>query len=82
MDHEDIRKLQNRLQDWSAGEFYFPDLYGPGWDDLYIGDKVRTGRAFMEAVRAGKLPGVKDTGRKQGRGRVYAWSGGQGLEDV
>ena len=49
---------------------------------FYIGDKVKTGRAFMEAVRAGKLPGVKDTGRKQGRGRVYVWSGGQGLEDV
>ena len=75
MDREEIDRLLARLRDWPAGEFHFPDLYGRGWDGLYIGDKVKTGRAFMNAVRAGKLPGGKSTGRKQRRGRVYVWSG-------
>ncbi len=75
MDKIDINRLLERLNRREPGEFYFPDLYGSGWDDLFIGDKVKAGRNFMEAVRAGEVTGVEDTGRKQGRGRVYRWSG-------
>ena len=75
MDSSEITRLLDRLRDREPEEFYFPDLYGPGWDSLFIGDKVKTGRDFMEAVRAGELPGGEDTGRKEDRGRVYTWKG-------
>ncbi|WP_084397311.1 DUF1413 domain-containing protein [Henriciella aquimarina] len=75
MDETEISRLQKRIEQLDEGEFHFPPVYGPGWDELYIGDKVKTGRAFMEAVRAGKFPGVEDTGQKKGGGRVYYWSG-------
>ncbi|MFD0985602.1 DUF1413 domain-containing protein [Methyloligella solikamskensis] len=71
----DIARLHSHIAKRPAGEFHFPEIYGPGWDDLYIGDRVRLGHAFLDAVRAGRLPGVADTGRKKGGGRVYRWAG-------
>jgi len=75
LDSDEIDRLRRRLAGRAPGEFHFPELYGPGWDDLWIGDKVATGRAFLEAVRAGKVPGVEDTGVKKGGGRLYRWRG-------
>ena len=40
---------------------------------LYIGDKVKLGHAFLNAVRAREIPGVIDTGTKKGGGRLYLW---------
>ncbi|MFC4235120.1 DUF1413 domain-containing protein [Thalassospira xianhensis] len=71
MDANEITRLQNRIAARNPGEFHFPEIYGPGWDALYIGDKVRIGREFLNAVRAGKFPNVEDTGQKRGGGRVY-----------
>lgn len=71
MDETLLNRLHERAAGFSPGEFHFPDLYGEGWDRLWIGDKVRIGRDFLNAVRAGKLPGVEDTGRKAGGGRIY-----------
>lgn len=75
MDRTEIARLRARLAERPVGEFHFPEIYGPGWDDLWIGDKVKTGRQFLEAVRAGKFPGVEDTGLKKGGGRLYRWRG-------
>mgnify|MGYP000645749413 CR=1 FL=1 len=72
LDEAEIQRLRDALEQMPAGEFHFPQLYGPDWDDLWIGDKVlRLGRDFLEAVRGGAFPGVSDTGRKKGGGRVY-----------
>ncbi len=71
MDANEIPRLQSRLAARAPGTFHFPEIYGPGWDTLYIGDKVRIGREFLNAVRAGKFPTVEDTGQKRGGGRVY-----------
>lgn len=71
MDANEITRLQNRIATRDPGEFHFPEIYGAGWDALYIGDKVRIGREFLNAVRAGKFPTVEDTGQKHGGGRVY-----------
>ncbi|RVV99152.1 DUF1413 domain-containing protein [Mesobaculum littorinae] len=68
-------RLAGRLADFDTGEFHFPDLYGPGWDSLPIGEKVSRGRDFLKAVRNGDFPGVDDTGRKAGGGRLYRWDG-------
>ena len=75
MDEKELSRLHKRIAKRTPGEFHYPEIYGPGWDDLWIGDKVRFGRNFLEAVRAGRLPGVEDTGRKKGGGRVYRWKG-------
>lgn len=75
MDQQEISRLRKRIATRPSGEFHFPDVYGPEWNKLYIGDKVRFGRDFLEAVRAGRLPGVADTGRKKDGGRVYRWRG-------
>lgn len=71
MTESEIERLRHRIAALPEGEFHFPPVYGPDWDALAIGDKVRTGREFLEAVRHGAFPGVEDTGRKQGGGRVY-----------
>lgn len=71
MDANEITRLQSRIAARDPGEFHFLEIYGPGWDTLYIGDKVRIGREFLNAVRAGKFPTVEDTGQKRGGGRVY-----------
>ncbi len=75
MDKREIVRLRNRIVGREPGEFHFPEIYGPRWGALFIGDKVRRGREFLEAVRAGDFPGVEDTGRKKGGGRVYMWTG-------
>ena len=75
MDDEEINRLRKRIVRRAPGPFHFPDVYGPDWDQLYIGDKVRKGRNFLEAVRAGKFPGVEDTGEKHDGGRIYRWCG-------
>lgn len=64
-------RLAGTLRGWPAGPFHFRDLYGPDWDALYIGDKVKLGNAFLRLVRDGAFPGVSDTGRKAGGGRLY-----------
>lgn len=71
MNSDDMERLRTRLLGQEPGEFHFPALYGERWDDLWIGDKVKFGREFLNAVRAGKFPDVEDTGRKKGGGRVY-----------
>ena len=71
----DINALISALQTRTPGPFHFPEIYGPNWHQLYIGDKVKLGHAFMDAVRAGKLPGVTDTGSKKDGGRLYHWAG-------
>ncbi|OSQ39806.1 DUF1413 domain-containing protein [Thalassospira mesophila] len=71
MTDEEIARLRHQLTHLPAGNFHFPEIYGPTWDQLYIGDKVKSGHAFMNAVRAGKFPGIIDTGIKKGGGRVY-----------
>jgi len=68
LDEDEIGK---RLLGMEPGEFHFPQLYGEDWNRLYIGDKVKIGREFLNAVRAGAFPGVEDTGRKKGGGRLY-----------
>lgn len=75
MDDKEITRLQKRIAQQEPGTFHFPEIYGPDWDQLYIGDKVRKGRDFLEAVRAGKFPGVEDTGEKRNGGRLYRWQG-------
>ncbi|RCK44196.1 hypothetical protein TH25_20035 [Thalassospira profundimaris] len=71
MTEDDIRRLQQNIARHPARTFHFPEIYGNGWDDLYIGDKVQMGHQFLDAVRAGNFPGVADTGTKKDGGRVY-----------
>ncbi|MEQ5775041.1 DUF1413 domain-containing protein [Thalassospira sp. NFXS8] len=71
MTDEEIIRLRHQINQLPTGNFHFPEIYGPDWDTLYIGDKVKRGHAFMNAVRAGKFPGIIDTGTKKGGGRVY-----------
>lgn len=71
MDTHEITRLQNRMASHDPGEFHFREIFGPDWDRLYIGDKVRLGREFLNAVRAGYFPEIEDTGQKEGGGRVY-----------
>ncbi len=53
------------------GEFHFPEVYGADWSELYVGDKVKLGREFMNLVRKGYFTQVTDTGKKTAGGRVY-----------
>ena len=69
----DIDALKSTLKDRTPGPFHLAELYGADWDQFYIGDKVKIGHAFLNAVLAGKLPGVMDTGTKKGGGRLYLW---------
>ncbi|TPW28626.1 DUF1413 domain-containing protein [Martelella alba] len=71
LDERLCEKLKTKLLGLEPGDFHFPTLYGEGWDDLYIGDKVRLGREFLAAVRKGAFSGVSDTGEKKGGGRIY-----------
>ncbi|MDQ0324616.1 hypothetical protein J2R99_000465 [Rhodopseudomonas julia] len=74
-DEAERARLERALNARAPGEFHFPEIYGEGWDGLYIGDRVKLGRTFLNAVRAGDFPGVEDTGRKTDGGRVYRWTG-------
>ena len=71
MDDKEMSRLRSHIEKLPLGEFHFPDIYGKDWEKLYIGDKVRLGRDFLEAVRHGCFPGVEDTGRKKDGGHVY-----------
>ncbi|WP_432697201.1 DUF1413 domain-containing protein [Marinobacterium sp. YM272] len=75
MDEALRRHLQHQLNTCEAGEFHFSEIYGAGWKQLWIGDRVKLGHAFLNAVRKGEFPGVVDTGIKRGGGRLYRWSG-------
>lgn len=73
---EPLRKhLQSQLQRLDPGEFHFSEIYGAGWEQLWIGDRVKLGHAFLNAVRKGEFPGVTDTGMKRREGRCYRWTG-------
>ncbi|MBL7251442.1 DUF1413 domain-containing protein [Alcanivorax marinus] len=71
MDNALQKRLEKALNKRSPGEFHFPEVYGAGWDDLYIGDKVKLGNTFLRLVRLGRFPGIEDTGKKKGGGRLY-----------
>ncbi len=75
MDQREITRLRKRLSSRKPGPFHFPELYGPDWDRLAIGDKVRKGRDFLRAVQDEAFPGVRDTGKKKDGGRLYRWCG-------
>ncbi len=75
MTENEIARLRKRLRDRPAGPFHFHELYGDDWDRLWIGDKVRIGREFLNAVRAGRFFGVEDTGHKDRGGHLYLWAG-------
>lgn len=67
----DKARFERALRERAPGPFHFSEIYGPGWDRLYVGDKVKLGNAFLRTVRAGQISGVNDTGRKAKGGRVY-----------
>ncbi|MCA0919126.1 hypothetical protein [Pseudooceanicola nanhaiensis] len=71
---ERFAQVLRRLDSRAPGPFHYADLR-PDWTGLPLGEKVQSGHAFLDAVRAGQLPGVSDTGRKGDRGRVYHWAG-------
>jgi len=75
LDDETLQRLKTRIGEMPPGEFHLPAVWVGDWEKLFVGDKVRLGRDFLEAVRDGRLPGVEDTGRKKGGGRVYRWKG-------
>jgi hypothetical protein len=71
MNADRLPDLEPAIHALPPGEFHFSTIYGDDWNDLYVGDKVELGRAFMRLVRQGRFPKVTDTGRKTGAGRVY-----------
>ncbi|MBY6091973.1 DUF1413 domain-containing protein [Maritimibacter alkaliphilus] len=71
---ERFAQVLRRLGSRAPGPFHYAELR-PDWTGLPIGEKVQSGHAFLDAVRAGQLPGVTDTGEKDGAGRVYHWAG-------
>ena len=73
MTEDEITRLSAALAGRAPGPFHFRDICA-GFDEMWIGDKVKAGHAFLNAVRAGRLPGVHDTGRKTGGGRLYLWA--------
>ncbi len=72
MQAERLKALEKAVAALAQGEFHFPEVYGAGWDELYVGDKVKLGREFMTLVRKGYFAGVTDTGEKKAGGRVYS----------
>lgn len=71
----DMTTLRAAVASRPPGEFHLSEAVGADWESLWIGDKVKTGNAFLRAVRNGEVPGVADTGRKAGGGRVYVKGG-------
>lgn len=63
--------LRKAITVLDRGEFHFFEIYGEGWNDLYVGTKVKLGREFLVRVRNGEFEGVEDTGRKEAGGRIY-----------
>lgn len=66
-----LKALDRAILALQPGTFHFQEIYGPHWDGLYIGDKVKLGREFLGLVRGGRFPQVMDTGKKKAGGRVY-----------
>ena len=71
MQTERSKAVERAISALSPGEFHFSTVYGPDWDELYVGDKVKFGREFLNRVRKGDVPHVTDTGRKKAGGRIY-----------
>lgn len=75
MTRDEMTAIRRSLAQRKPGNFHLTDVWEtlwPGdWDAKPIGDKVKTGRDFLEAVRRGDFAGVEDTGRKAGGGRLY-----------
>lgn len=66
-----MKALERAISALVPGEFHFPEVYGADWNELYVGDKVKLGREFMNLVRKGYSTQVMDTGKKKAGGRVY-----------
>ncbi|MBN9670850.1 DUF1413 domain-containing protein [Roseibium aggregatum] len=72
-------ELKNRFAETlahrSPGTFHFREIYGPDWEDLSIGDRVKLGNVFLRMVRNATFPDVRDTGQKNAGGRIYVKTG-------
>ncbi|MDZ5454580.1 DUF1413 domain-containing protein [Labrys sedimenti] len=66
-----LSALEKAISALAPGVFHFPDVYGTGWNELYVGDKVKLGREFMNLVRKGYFVHVTDTRKKNAGGHVY-----------
>ena len=71
MQAERLKALEKAISAIEPGEFHFPEIYGPDWSELYVGDKVKLGREFLNLVRKGNFARVTDTGKKRAGGRIY-----------
>lgn len=71
MQTEQWNAVEGAISTLPPGEFHFSAVYGSGWDALYVGDKVKFGRKFMNLVRKGDVAKVSDTGKKKAGGRIY-----------
>ncbi len=71
MQAERLSTLEKTISALAPGEFHFPEVYGADWNELYVGDKVKLGREFMNHVHKGYFAHVTDTGKKNADGRVY-----------
>jgi len=71
MQTERWNAVERAISALSPGEFHFSAVYGSGWDELYVGDKVKFGREFLNRVRKGDVAHVTDTGQKKAGGRIY-----------
>lgn len=71
MHTERLRALEATIAAGATGAIHFPEIYGSGRDELYVGDKVRLGREFMNLVRKGHFDHVADTGKKTAGRRFY-----------
>jgi hypothetical protein len=71
MQVERLTVLEEAIAALAPGEFQFPEIYGADWNELYVGDKVKLGREFMNLVRKGHFAHVTDTGKKKAGGHVY-----------
>lgn len=68
-------RLALKLEERDPGEFHFSDIYGPDWQGLYIGDRVKLGHEFLRLVRENTFSGILDTGKKKNGGRIYLKEG-------
>lgn len=66
-----LKVLEKAISALKPGEFHFPEIYGPNWNDLSVGEKVKFGREFMNLVRKGNFAHVTDTRKKKAGGRIY-----------
>lgn len=68
-------RLAETLAHRSPGTFHFREIYGPDWECLSIGDRVKLGNVFLRMVRNATFPDVRDTGQKNAAGRNYVKTG-------